>query len=120
MSCCFPSKSFYLSQSLSLFFFHNTSFFLNFSFLSSFFASCLFLYPTYIAHLLFMSPVKSEGSSRCKGKETTVDPPLVKGEGGEEAPLSKLEHSEEEGVSRDLDNECAPLIDHGMTPILIF
>ena len=56
-------------------------------------------------------PVKSEGSSRSKGKEAIVDKPLVEAEKGEEAPYSKSDRSEEEEVSRDPDSECPPLID---------
>ena len=59
----------------------------------------------------YMLPVKSEGSSRRKGKEAIVDKPLVEAEKGEEAPYSKLDRSEEEEVSRDPDSECPPLID---------
>ena len=58
-----------------------------------------------------MLPVKSEGSSRRKGKEAIVDKPLVEAEKGEKAPYSKLDRSKEEEVSRDPDSECPPLID---------
>ena len=57
-----------------------------------------------------MAPVKSSSSSRCKGKEAIYDPP-VKQETGKEAMYSKSNHSDEEEAQRDLDSECAPLID---------
>ena len=58
-----------------------------------------------------MLPVKSEGSSCCKGKEAVVDQLPIKSEGGKEVFLFELEHSEEEGMAHDLDSECPPLID---------
>ena len=58
-----------------------------------------------------MSLAKSEGSSHHKGKETTIDPPPIEGEVGEETPLSESECFKEERTARDLDRECPPLID---------
>ena len=57
-----------------------------------------------------MAPVKSSGSSRHKGKEVVYDPPAEQ-EMSEEAVYSESDHSDEEEVRRDPDNECAPLID---------
>ena len=57
-----------------------------------------------------MALVKSSGSSRRKGKEVVYDPP-VEQEIGEEAVYSESDHSHEEEARRDLDSECAPLID---------
>ena len=57
-----------------------------------------------------MAPVKSSSSSRRKGKEAVYDP-LVEQETGEEAVYSESDHSDEEKARRDLDSECAPLID---------
>ena len=57
-----------------------------------------------------MAPVKSSGSSRCKGKKAVYDPP-VEQETGEEAVYSESDHSDEEKARRDLDSECASLID---------
>ena len=57
-----------------------------------------------------MAPVKSSGSSRRKGKEVVYDPPAEQ-EMSEEAVYSESDHSDEEEVRRDPDNECAPLID---------
>ena len=54
-----------------------------------------------------MSPVKSLSSSRRKGKAVASDSPAVP----EEVERSDLERSTEEETERDLDNECAPLID---------
>ena len=45
-------------------------------------------------------PVKSPGSSHCKGKEAIYDPP-VKQETSEEAVYFELDHSDEEEVWRD-------------------
>ena len=56
-----------------------------------------------------MAPVKSSGSSRRKGKEVVYDPPAEQ-EMSEEAVYSESDHSDEEEVRRDPDNECAPLI----------
>ena len=53
-----------------------------------------------------MAPVKSLGSSRCKGKEAVYDPP-VEQETGEEAVYSESDHSDEEEARRDPDSECA-------------
>ena len=57
-----------------------------------------------------MAPVKSSGSSRCKGRAAVYDPP-IKQETGEEAVYSESYHSDKEEARRDPDNECAPLID---------
>ena len=57
-----------------------------------------------------MAQVKSQGSSRRKGKEVASDPPTVPNV-GEEAEYSESEHSVGEETQRDLDSECAPLID---------
>ena len=57
-----------------------------------------------------MTLAKGEGSSRCKGKKIAADDPTTK-TASEDAPLSELERSEEEEGGRDLDSECAPLID---------
>ena len=57
-----------------------------------------------------MALVKSSGSSRHKGKEVVYDPPAEQ-EMSEEAVYSESDHSDEEEVRRDPDNECAPLID---------
>ena len=54
-----------------------------------------------------MSPVKSQGSSRRKGKAVASDSPAVP----EEMERSDLERSAEEETERDPDSECAPLID---------
>ena len=57
-----------------------------------------------------MSPAKDEGSSRRKGKEVATNDPSTKTI-GKEAPLSKLDHFEEEEGGCDPNNECPPLID---------
>ena len=57
-----------------------------------------------------MALMKSSGSSSRKGKEAVYDP-LVEQETGEEAVYSESDHSDEEKARRDLDSECAPLID---------
>ena len=54
-----------------------------------------------------MSPVKSQGSSRRKGKAVASDSPAVP----EEMECSDSERSAEEEMERDPDSECAPLID---------
>ena len=54
-----------------------------------------------------MSPAKSPGSSRRKGKAVAFDPPVV----SEEMDRSDSERSIEEEAERDPDGECAPLID---------
>ena len=54
-----------------------------------------------------MLPVKSQGSSRRKGKAVTSDSPTVP----EEMERSDSERSAEEETERDPDSECAPLID---------
>ena len=57
-----------------------------------------------------MAPVKSQGSFHHKGKEAISDPPAAL-DVGEETEYFKSEHSDEEEAQRDLDSECAPLID---------
>ena len=57
-----------------------------------------------------MSPVKSQGSSRRKGKAIASDSPTVP-DVGEEMERSDSEWSAEEETQRDPDSECAPLID---------
>ena len=59
-----------------------------------------------------MALVKSQGSSRHKGKEVASDP-LAVPDVGKEAEYSESEHSvgEEAQAQRDPDSECAPLID---------
>lgn len=59
---------------------------------------------------LIMAPVKSQGSSRRKGKEVASDPPAVPVV-GERSEYSESEHSVGEKTQRDPDSECAPLID---------
>ena len=54
-----------------------------------------------------MSPVKSPSSSRRKGKTVASDSPAVP----EEVERSDSERSTKEETERDLDSECAPLID---------
>ena len=54
-----------------------------------------------------MSPVKSPSSSRRKGKAVASDSLAVP----EEVERSDSERSTEEETKRDLDSECAPLID---------
>ena len=57
-----------------------------------------------------MTPAKGKSSSHHKGKEIAFDDPATKIV-GKNAPLSELEHSEEDERGRDLDSECASLID---------
>ena len=57
-----------------------------------------------------MSPVKSQGFSRCKGKVVASDSPAVPNV-GEKMERSDSEWSTEEETQRDPDSECAPLID---------
>ena len=57
-----------------------------------------------------MVPVKSQGSSHCKGKEAIFDPPAAL-DVGEEVEYSELEHSDEDEAQCDPNNECTPLID---------
>ena len=57
-----------------------------------------------------MAPVKSSGSSRCKGKAAVYDPP-IKQETGEEAVYSESYHSDKEEALYDPGSECTPLID---------
>ena len=54
-----------------------------------------------------MSPVKSQSSSRRKGKTVASNSPAVP----EEVERSDSEWSAEEETERDLDSECAPLLD---------
>ena len=57
-----------------------------------------------------MSLVKSQGSSRRKGKAVASDSPAVP-DVGEEMERSDSEWSAEEETQRDPDSKCAPLID---------
>ena len=57
-----------------------------------------------------MSPVKSQGSSRRKGKAIASDSPTVP-DVSEEMEHSKSEQSAEEETQCDPNSECAPLID---------
>ena len=57
-----------------------------------------------------MSPVKSLGSSRRKGKAIASDPPTVP-DVGEEMEHSESEQSAEEETQHDPNSECAPLLD---------
>lgn len=57
-----------------------------------------------------MAPVKTQGSSRCKGKEVVFIPPIEQ-EIGEEVAYSELDHSDEEEAQRNPNSECTPLID---------
>ena len=57
-----------------------------------------------------IAPVKSLGSSHCKGKKAVYDPPIEQ-ETGNEAVYSESDHSDKEEARRDPDSECAPLID---------
>ena len=61
-----------------------------------------------------MSLVKSPSSSRHKWKAVAFDPPAVP----EEVDRSDSERSTKEEAERDLDSECAPLIDpwHEISP----
>ena len=54
-----------------------------------------------------MSPVKSQGSSRHKGKVVASDSPAVP----EEVERSESKQSAEEETECDPDSECAPLLD---------
>ena len=54
-----------------------------------------------------MSPVKSQSSSRRKGKAVAFDSPAVP----EEVERFDSERSTEEETERDPDSECTPLID---------
>ena len=56
-----------------------------------------------------MAPVKSQGSSRRKGKEAISDPPVAS-DVGEEAKYSESEHSVKVETQCDANSECAPLI----------
>ena len=56
-----------------------------------------------------MTPVKSQGSSHCKGKEVASDDPTMR-DVGKEVLLFKSEHFNEEEAWCDPDSECAPLI----------
>ena len=57
-----------------------------------------------------IAPVKSLGSSHCKGKEAIYDP-RIEQETGKEAVYSESDYFDEEEARRDPDSECAPLID---------
>ena len=57
-----------------------------------------------------MTLAKSQGSSHRKGKKVIFTTPATC-EVGEEAMYSEWDHSDEEEAQRDLNNECAPLID---------
>ena len=57
-----------------------------------------------------MTSAKSQSSSCCKGKEVISNPPVAR-DVSEEAMYSESNHSDEEETERDLDIECAPLID---------
>ena len=57
-----------------------------------------------------MSPMKSQGSSRRKGKAVASNSPAVP-DVGEEMERSDSEQFVEEETQRDPDSECAPLID---------
>ena len=56
-----------------------------------------------------MAPVKTQASSRRKGKGVALDPP-VEQEVEEEDVRSDSDYSDEEEARRDPDSECAPLI----------
>ena len=57
-----------------------------------------------------MMPVKSQVSSRSKGKEVVSDD-LAMQDVGKKATYSELNRFDEEEARLDLDSECAPLID---------
>ena len=57
-----------------------------------------------------MSPVKSQGSSRRKGKAIASDSPAVP-DVGEEMECSDSKRSAEEEMQSDPNSECTPLID---------
>ena len=57
-----------------------------------------------------MTSAKSQSSSCCKGKEVISDPPVAR-DVSKEVVYSESDHSDEEETERDLDIECAPLID---------
>ena len=57
-----------------------------------------------------MTRVKSQGSSRRKGKDIVSDDPTTR-DVGEEAAYFELDHSDEEEARRDPESECASLID---------
>ena len=57
-----------------------------------------------------MTPVKSQGSSRGKGKEIASDDPAIRNV-GEEAAHSDSDHFDEEEARRDPNSKCTPLID---------
>ena len=57
-----------------------------------------------------MSPVKSQGSSRRKGKAIASDSPAVP-DVGEEMERSDSKRFAEEETQRDPDSKCTPLID---------
>ena len=57
-----------------------------------------------------MTPVKSQSSSRRKGKEVVSDPPTAY-DVGEEAVYFDSDHSDSEEAQHAPNSECAPLID---------
>ena len=57
-----------------------------------------------------MLPVKSQGSSRHKGKAIAFDSPVVP-DVGEETERSESKQSAGEETQHDPNSECAPLID---------
>ena len=56
-----------------------------------------------------MTPVKSQGSSRRKGKEAIFDPPTAL-DVGKKAKYSESKNSDEEKAQCDPNSECTPLI----------
>ena len=54
--------------------------------------------------------MKSQGSSRHKGKEIASNDPTTR-DVGEEATYSESDHSNENEAQHDPNSECAPLID---------
>lgn len=59
--------------------------------------------------------MKTQASSRHKGKSVATNPP-VEQEVEEEDVYPDSDHSEEEEARRDPDSECAPLIDPWYNP----
>ena len=93
----------------------NTNFFfsMNIFSLSPFLHHLLLLrhsHPSTLIKPSYYGAVKSQGSSRYKGKAVVFDPPAIP-DVSEEAKYSKSEHSIEEETQRDPDSECTPLID---------
>ena len=56
-----------------------------------------------------MAPVKSQGSSRRKGKEAISNPSTAL-DVGKKAKYSESKHSDEEEAQCNPNSECAPLI----------